>query len=73
MPIYDISLTISNDLPVWPGDTPINLVRNKDMQHGELVHAEPDSPPPFTSARTLMRRCTSCAMGTASTRSISTN
>jgi arylformamidase len=36
MTIYDISLTISNDLPVWPGDTPIDLVRNKDMQHGEL-------------------------------------
>jgi arylformamidase len=36
MPIYDISLTISNDLPVWPGDTPISLVRNKDMQYGEL-------------------------------------
>jgi arylformamidase len=36
MPIYDISLTISNDLPTWPGDTPIDLVRNHDMQHGEL-------------------------------------
>ena len=36
MTIYDITLTISNDLPVWPGDTPIDLVRNKDMQHGEL-------------------------------------
>ncbi|HTP07743.1 MAG TPA: cyclase family protein [Anaerolineae bacterium] len=36
MPIYDISLTISNDLPVWPGDTPIDLVRNKDMRNGEL-------------------------------------
>jgi arylformamidase len=36
MPIYDISLTISNDLPTWPGDTPIDLVRNKDMHHGEL-------------------------------------
>ena len=36
MPIYDISLSISNDLPVWPGDTPIALVRNHDMQHGEL-------------------------------------
>ena len=36
MPIYDISLTISNDLPVWPGDTPIDLVHNKDMQQGEL-------------------------------------
>jgi arylformamidase len=36
MLIHDISLTISNDLPVWPGDTPIDLVRNKDMQQGEL-------------------------------------
>ena len=36
MPIYDISLTISNDLPVWPGDTPISLVRNNDMQQGGL-------------------------------------
>jgi arylformamidase len=36
MPIYDISLTVSNDLPTWPGDTPIDLVRNHDMQHGEL-------------------------------------
>jgi arylformamidase len=37
MLIHDISLTISNDLPVWPGDTPIDLVRNKDLQRGELV------------------------------------
>lgn len=37
MPIYDISLTISNDLPTWPGDTPISLVRNRDMQHGDVV------------------------------------
>ena len=36
MLIYDISLAVSNDLPVWPGDTPISLVRNKDMQQGEL-------------------------------------
>jgi arylformamidase len=36
MPIYDITLTISNDLPVWPGDTPVNLVRNKDMHQGEV-------------------------------------
>jgi arylformamidase len=36
MPIYDISLTISNDLPVWPGDTPVKLVRNRDMHYGEL-------------------------------------
>ncbi len=36
MTIFDISLTVSNDLPVWPGDTPIDLLRNKDMRHGEL-------------------------------------
>src|SRR5512136_3315433 len=36
MAIYDISLTISDDLPVWPGDTPVSLVRNKDMRQGEL-------------------------------------
>jgi arylformamidase len=36
MPIYDISLTISNDLPVWPGDTPIALTRKKDMKKGAL-------------------------------------
>jgi arylformamidase len=36
MTIYDISLTTSNDLPVWPGDTPIALVHNKDMHNGEL-------------------------------------
>src|SRR3974377_1955733 len=36
MPIYDISLTVSNDLPVWPGDTPVKIVRNRDMHYGEL-------------------------------------
>ncbi len=36
MTIYDISVTISNDLPVWPGDTPIELRYNKHMQDGEL-------------------------------------
>ncbi len=36
MTIYDITLTVSNELPVWPGDAPIALVRNKDMRQGEL-------------------------------------
>ncbi len=31
MPVYDISLTISKDLPVWPDDMPISLVRNSDI------------------------------------------
>ena len=37
MPLYDISLTISNDLPVWPGDQPVRLERTSDMQLGALV------------------------------------
>ena len=36
MTIYDISLTISNALPVWPGDPPINLYRVLDMSRGDL-------------------------------------
>ena len=36
MPIYDISLTISNELPVWPGDHPVELKRNLDMRHGDV-------------------------------------
>ncbi|CAG0937322.1 arylformamidase [Thermoflexales bacterium] len=36
MPIYDITLTISNDLPVWPGDQPVQLERTQDMRHGDL-------------------------------------
>ena len=37
MTLYDISLTISNDLPVWPGDQPVNLERTSDMQLGAPV------------------------------------
>ncbi|HEY4723154.1 MAG TPA: cyclase family protein [Anaerolineae bacterium] len=36
MTIYDISLTLSNALPVWPGDPPINLYRVLDMSQGDL-------------------------------------
>ena len=36
MTIYDISLTISNALPVWPGDPPINLHRVSDLCQGDL-------------------------------------
>lgn len=36
MPIYDITLTISDDLPVWPGDEPIRLERTRDMRDGDL-------------------------------------
>ena len=34
MPIYDISLSISNEMPVWPGDTPVRLARARDLRNG---------------------------------------
>jgi len=34
MTIYDISLTISPDLPVWPGDPPLELVQFESMDKG---------------------------------------
>jgi arylformamidase len=35
MRIYDISLTISPDMPVWPGDPPVVLQRVSSMDAGE--------------------------------------
>lgn len=35
MKIYDISLTISQDLPTWPGDPGIILERTSKMEDGE--------------------------------------
>lgn len=34
MKIYDITLTITPDLPVWPGDSPIHLARDAKMEEG---------------------------------------
>jgi arylformamidase len=34
MEIFDISLTISNDLPVWPGDPPIVIERVRKLEEG---------------------------------------
>ena len=34
MPIYDISLTISLSLPVWPGDPPVKMPLTESMQAG---------------------------------------
>jgi arylformamidase len=42
MTIHDISLTISPDLPVWPGDPPIRLERVQRMEEGanaNVTHA----------------------------------
>ncbi|MFZ5820358.1 MAG: hypothetical protein ACOYYJ_10685 [Chloroflexota bacterium] len=34
MKIYDISLPMSPDLPVWPGDPPIMLEQVESMDRG---------------------------------------
>ncbi|MBI5566426.1 MAG: cyclase family protein [Chloroflexi bacterium] len=36
MPIFDITLTISNDLPVWPGDPAVNFYRVADVNNGDV-------------------------------------
>ena len=38
MPIYDISLTISPDLPTWPGDPVLELDRFSSMEQGAQVN-----------------------------------
>ncbi|MBU6392004.1 MAG: cyclase family protein [Planctomycetes bacterium] len=35
MRLYDISLPISNDLPVWPGDSPISLITIMSISKGD--------------------------------------
>lgn len=35
MKIHDISLTITPDTPVWPGDIPVRLERVKKIENGE--------------------------------------
>jgi arylformamidase len=37
VPIYDISLTISDDLPTWPGDPPLSFYRVSDVNRGDEV------------------------------------
>jgi len=34
MKIYDISVTISPDLPVWPGDPPVSIERVAKIEDG---------------------------------------
>ena len=36
MPIFDITLTVSNALPVWPGDPVINFYRVADVNNGDV-------------------------------------
>lgn len=35
MRTYDITLTLSPDLPIWPGDDPVSLVRVKKLEDGD--------------------------------------
>ncbi len=35
MKLYDITLPISNDLPVWPGDPPVSLTMNTSLAKGD--------------------------------------
>src|SRR5512133_400720 len=39
MTIYDISVTISPDLPIWPGDPSLQLERFASMEEGSLYNA----------------------------------
>ncbi len=36
MTLFDITLNISNDLPVWPGDPAIHFYRVADVNHGDV-------------------------------------
>jgi arylformamidase len=36
MPIYDISLTITPTLPVWPGDPPVQLTQPSQLARGDI-------------------------------------
>jgi len=35
MKIYDITLTITPDIPVWPGDVKVHLERVKKIERGD--------------------------------------
>jgi arylformamidase len=37
MKIYDITVPISNDLPVYPGDPPIHIARTLSLEKGDLA------------------------------------
>src|SRR5215831_11321171 len=37
MRIYDVTVTISNDLPVYPGDPPIHIERTQSLEKGDIA------------------------------------
>ncbi len=38
MTLYDVSLTISEELPTWPGDPPIEIKKISQIENGDLVN-----------------------------------
>jgi arylformamidase len=38
MTLYDVSITISQELPTWPGDPPIKLKKLRRISEGELAN-----------------------------------
>ncbi len=38
MPLHDISLTITEDLPTWPGDPRVKLERISQIKNGEMAN-----------------------------------
>ncbi len=38
MPLFDISLTINEDLPTWPGDPKIELTKISQIEKGEMAN-----------------------------------
>ncbi|MBO0721835.1 MAG: cyclase family protein [Blastocatellia bacterium] len=37
MKIYDVTVAISNDLPVYPGDPPIDITRTQSLEKGDIA------------------------------------
>jgi len=37
MKIYDVTVALSNDLPVYPGDPPINISRTQSLEKGDIA------------------------------------
>ncbi|MBO0857786.1 MAG: cyclase family protein [Chloracidobacterium sp.] len=37
MKIYDVTVAISNDLPVYPGDPPIQIERTRSLEKGDIA------------------------------------
>ena len=59
MKIYDITVPISTELAVYPGDPPIELERVMSLDKGDIANVTRLAVAARTSARTLIRHRTS--------------